>query len=308
MRIITCVVLGAALRNRPPLGSMDSLVMVPPRWSARSARACARPPRYLILKPIFFSPSSLLFSVYIFPCPPSSSLLCHCSVSYHLFIHRARPAASTSHVGRGTAHGHGDGDGWGGRMGAGAGEGCRGECGGGACWAARIGGGSSRGRDDRQSPRPLRDVLASRPDVHVRRPPTPAASMPLTPAPGHASSSSTPPSSTPALTGSAIALPYCMLCAFVATDTVAIYDTQQTGPVCLLTKLRIWHSPRTGAPVARRLLHARHLDKILPTHHTQQAAGRGPAFGADFVPVEFASIQAAVGARRKEAGSVRSSR
>ena len=55
--------------------------------------------------------------------------------------------------------------------------------------------------------------------------PTPAPSKPATPV-------SVPPS-----TASVFALPYRMLFAVVTMDTVAIYDTQQTGPVCLLTKL-----------------------------------------------------------------------
>ena len=71
------------------------------------------------------------------------------------------------------------------------------------------------------------------------RPPTPAASKPPTPVPtssqGHAHSN---PITSPAVhTGSVFALPYRMLFAVVTMDTVAIYDTQQAGPVCLLTKL-----------------------------------------------------------------------
>lgn len=38
-------------------------------------------------------------------------------------------------------------------------------------------------------------------------------------------------------TGSVFALPYRMLYAVLTMDTVTIYDTQQAGPVCLLTKL-----------------------------------------------------------------------
>lgn len=59
------------------------------------------------------------------------------------------------------------------------------------------------------------------------RPPTPAASMPGTPA----------PPMTPTATASIFALPYRMLYAVATMDTVMIYDTQQAGPVCLLTKL-----------------------------------------------------------------------
>ena len=56
--------------------------------------------------------------------------------------------------------------------------------------------------------------------------PTPAASKPSTPVP------------IPALhAGSVFSLPYRMLFAVVTMDTVAIYDTQQAGPICMLTKL-----------------------------------------------------------------------
>lgn len=59
------------------------------------------------------------------------------------------------------------------------------------------------------------------------RPPTPAASKPATP-------SLTPSSSA---TASVFALPYRMLYAIATMDTITIHDTQQAGPVCLLTKL-----------------------------------------------------------------------
>lgn len=63
------------------------------------------------------------------------------------------------------------------------------------------------------------------------RPPTPAASKPSTP---NITSTQTPaaPSS-----GSVFALPYRMLYAVLTMDTIAIYDTQQASPVCMLTKL-----------------------------------------------------------------------
>lgn len=91
------------------------------------------------------------------------------------------------------------------------------------------------------------DVLASPAlspiDSNARRPPTPAASKPGTPVPGYTASASVTPNTasvTPNIapgTGSVFALPYRMLYAVVTMDTVAIYDTQQAGPVCLLTKL-----------------------------------------------------------------------
>jgi chromatin assembly factor 1 subunit B len=68
------------------------------------------------------------------------------------------------------------------------------------------------------------------------RPPTPAASKPPTPvilplAETSAGANVVVP------TASIFALPYRMLFAVVTMDTVAIYDTQQAGPVCMLTKL-----------------------------------------------------------------------
>ena len=65
------------------------------------------------------------------------------------------------------------------------------------------------------------------------RPPTPAASKPSTPTQAETSTSA----SAVVPTASIFALPYRMLFAVVTMDTVAIYDTQQAGPVCMLTKL-----------------------------------------------------------------------
>lgn len=62
----------------------------------------------------------------------------------------------------------------------------------------------------------------------------------LTPIDMGGESISKPPTPAPSSllnTGSIFALPYRMLFAVVTMDTVAIYDTQQAGPVCLLTKL-----------------------------------------------------------------------
>jgi chromatin assembly factor 1 subunit B len=56
----------------------------------------------------------------------------------------------------------------------------------------------------------------------LRQPPTPTQSKPPTPSPA---------------TGSVFALQYRMLFAVVTMDTVSIYDTQQAGPICMLTKL-----------------------------------------------------------------------
>jgi len=78
------------------------------------------------------------------------------------------------------------------------------------------------------------------------RPPTPVTSKPPTPlqipqGQGQHAGMQTPTrgggSGQGAGTGSVFALGYRMLFAVVTMDSVAIYDTQQAGPVCLLTKL-----------------------------------------------------------------------
>jgi chromatin assembly factor 1 subunit B len=75
------------------------------------------------------------------------------------------------------------------------------------------------------------------------RPPTPAASKPSTPVsivyttPQFPSQLLSGHGSTVPQTGSLFALPYRLLFAVVTMDTVAIYDTQQASPICLLTKL-----------------------------------------------------------------------
>ena len=119
--------------------------------------------------------------------------------------------------------------------------------------------------------------------------PTPVSSKPPTPA-------SVPPSNT----ASVFALPYRMLFAVVTMDTVTIYDTQQAGPVCLLTKLH--YDEFTDMTWCAQLCNSLHFDdtdqfgsrspdgqclilssrdgyctivvfdEILPAHHTQQHA------------------------------------
>lgn len=71
------------------------------------------------------------------------------------------------------------------------------------------------------------------------RSPPPAPSKPSTPAPTaahHSHSHSVTPSHAPT-TASVFSLPYRLLYAVVTMDAVAIYDTQQAGPICILTKL-----------------------------------------------------------------------
>ncbi|KAJ6454505.1 WD40-repeat-containing domain protein [Mycena vitilis] len=141
-----------------------------------------------------------------------------------------------------------------------------------------------------------------------RRPPTPAASKPGTPAPGHSSATPHSLSTTPAAgagTGSVFALPYRMLYAVVTMDTVAIYDTQQAGPVCLLTKLHYDEfTDLTWSPDGQCLMLASRdgyctlitFDEILPTHHTQQAALQLQQIAAvHSVPISYAPSHGASG-------------
>jgi chromatin assembly factor 1 subunit B len=69
------------------------------------------------------------------------------------------------------------------------------------------------------------------------RPPTPAMSKPPTPAQHGSGGNSSGSGPVVTATGSVFALPYRMLFAVETMDTVTIYDTQQSGPVCMLTKL-----------------------------------------------------------------------
>ncbi|KAJ6588071.1 hypothetical protein B0H19DRAFT_1097917 [Mycena capillaripes] len=128
-----------------------------------------------------------------------------------------------------------------------------------------------------------------------------ASFNPSTPAPGHGSSLSsafTPHSSSASPgTGSVFALPYRMLYAVVMMDTVAIYDTQQAGPVCLLTKLHYdVFTDLSWSPDGQCLMLASRdgyctlvtFDEILPAHHTQQAALQLQQIAAVYsVPISY---------------------
>ncbi|KAH9925021.1 WD40 repeat-like protein [Epithele typhae] len=101
------------------------------------------------------------------------------------------------------------------------------------------------------------------------RPPTPMGSKPGTPA----------PPMTPTAPASVFALPYRMLYAVATMDTVMIYDTQQSGPVCLLTKLHYDEfTDMSWSPDGQCLILASRdgyctlvvFDELLPPHHTQQ--------------------------------------
>ncbi|KAJ2919687.1 hypothetical protein MD484_g643, partial [Candolleomyces efflorescens] len=138
------------------------------------------------------------------------------------------------------------------------------------------------------------------------RPPTPAASNPPTPAPSssshhhqHQHHSHTP--HTPQ-TGSIFALPYRMLYAVLTKDTISIYDTQQAGPVCLLTKLHYDEfTDVSWSPDGQTLmLSARDgyctiiiFDEILAAHHTQQHALQMQSIAHhNFVPLLAPSLSA----------------
>ncbi|KAF4603309.1 hypothetical protein EYR38_003722 [Pleurotus pulmonarius] len=108
------------------------------------------------------------------------------------------------------------------------------------------------------------------------RPPTPAASKPSTPIRAQT------PSHTPSnvATSSVFALPYRMLFAVATMDSVAIYDTQQAGPICLLTKLHYDEfTDLSWSPDGQCLILSSRdgyctliiFDEILQAHHTQQA-------------------------------------
>ncbi|THV05396.1 WD40 repeat-like protein [Dendrothele bispora CBS 962.96] len=111
------------------------------------------------------------------------------------------------------------------------------------------------------------------------RPPTPVASKPSSPIPH-----STPTPSASAVisnTGSVFALPYRMLFAVVTMDAIVIYDTQQTTPVCMLTKLHYDEfTDASWSPDGQTLILSSRdgyctliiFDEIFPAHHTQQQA------------------------------------
>ncbi|KAF9453389.1 WD40 repeat-like protein [Macrolepiota fuliginosa MF-IS2] len=136
--------------------------------------------------------------------------------------------------------------------------------------------------------------------MDLLRPPTPAASKPSTPAVhaqaqaqtqaqvhglGHSGYVQTqvPGSGATggASTASVFALPYRMLYAVVTMDAVAIYDTQQAGPVCLLTKLHYdeftdmtWSSDGQTLLLSSRDGYCTIVifDEILAASHLQQHA------------------------------------
>ncbi|KAG9308319.1 WD40-repeat-containing domain protein [Chiua virens] len=106
--------------------------------------------------------------------------------------------------------------------------------------------------------------------------------------------------STPAAaTGTVFALPYRMLYAVLTMDTVTIYDTQQAGPVCLLTKLHYDEfTDMSWSPDGQTLMLASRdgyctliiFDEILPAHHTQQSTLQLQSIAQhNSVPLTYAS-------------------
>ncbi|KAF9238075.1 WD40-repeat-containing domain protein [Melanogaster broomeanus] len=116
------------------------------------------------------------------------------------------------------------------------------------------------------------------------KPPTPIAATPPTTNTG---------------TGSILALPYRMLYAVLTMDTVAIYDTQQAGPVCLLTKLHYDEfTDVTWSPDGQTLILSSRdgyctlilFDEILPAHHTQQSTLQLQSIAQhNFVPLTYST-------------------
>ncbi|KAF8452611.1 WD40-repeat-containing domain protein [Boletus edulis BED1] len=100
-------------------------------------------------------------------------------------------------------------------------------------------------------------------------------------------------------TGSVFALPYRMLYAVLTMDTVTIYDTQQAGPVCLLTKLHYDEfTDMSWSPDGQTLVLSSRdgyctlivFDEILPAHHTQQSTLQLQSIAQhNFVPLTYAA-------------------
>ncbi|KAF8916728.1 WD40-repeat-containing domain protein [Mucidula mucida] len=126
---------------------------------------------------------------------------------------------------------------------------------------------------------------------------TPAASKPGTPIHVVNNPSTMALGATVPATGSVFALPYRMLFAVVTMDTVAIYDTQQAGPICLLTKLHYDEfTDATWSPDGQSLILSSRdgyctlivFDEILATYHTQQQSLQLQSIAHhNSVPIDF---------------------
>ncbi|KAI6165281.1 WD40-repeat-containing domain protein [Pisolithus thermaeus] len=99
--------------------------------------------------------------------------------------------------------------------------------------------------------------------------------------------------------GSVFALPYRMLYAVLTMDTIAIHDTQQSGPICLLTKLHYDEfTDITWSPDGQCLILSSRdgyctiiiFDDIFPAHHTQQSTLQLQSIAQhNFVPLTVSS-------------------
>ncbi|KAK7062875.1 Chromatin assembly factor 1 subunit [Paramarasmius palmivorus] len=108
------------------------------------------------------------------------------------------------------------------------------------------------------------------------RPLTPAASKPNTPSQQHSTPTAVAPN-----TASVFALPYRMLFAVITMDAVVIYDTQQSTPICILTKLHYDEfTDASWSPDGQSLMLSSRdgyctlivFDEIFPAYHKQQQA------------------------------------
>ncbi|OAX39297.1 WD40 repeat-like protein [Rhizopogon vinicolor AM-OR11-026] len=137
------------------------------------------------------------------------------------------------------------------------------------------------------------NVEAPTPRVLALESVTPSSLKPPTPSPSKPST----PAITPPNTGSVFALPYRMLYAVVTMDSVAIYDTQQSGPVCMLTKLHYDEfTDASWSPDGQCLILSSRdgyctlviFDEILPVYHTQQYALQLQSIAQhNFVPLTY---------------------
>ncbi|KAI6132867.1 WD40-repeat-containing domain protein [Pisolithus croceorrhizus] len=125
----------------------------------------------------------------------------------------------------------------------------------------------------------------------------PAATLPDAPSqPSKALATTTPAVQS---AGPVFALPYRMLYAVLTMDTIAIHDTQQSGPICLLTKLHYDEfTDITWSPDGQCLILSSRdgyctiiiFDDIFPAHHTQQSTLQLQSIAQhNFVPLTVSS-------------------
>ncbi|KAI6126812.1 WD40-repeat-containing domain protein [Pisolithus sp. B1] len=125
----------------------------------------------------------------------------------------------------------------------------------------------------------------------------PAATLPDAPSQPSKALATTAPAVQSA--GPVFALPYRMLYAVLTMDTIAIHDTQQSGPICLLTKLHYDEfTDITWSPDGQCLILSSRdgyctiiiFDDIFPAHHTQQSTLQLQSIAQhNFVPLTVSS-------------------